>query len=1407
MAVTAKCGARAVTFNCLVDTGSQRSYVSPEISKNLNLDPREYDSIPYDVSTFLGAKRKSFRELSLEVNVADKNLCLPFLMDDAFDLNFSVDNFSLAIANIKQLGFKLAANLDPNTDHIKVHGLIGVDFLQFMSKCEVIKIMNGIAWRIPQGVIPFGDTRHFLHRNQIKPVNGNSNLNYVTIMSQAPTVPNTQINFVLDPIQSYSDPLADIFTESQVERNIDKMFSCESLGLPDNGDTVSDYDSQKIAEFERSISFREGAYHVKLPWHEDKLAEVPSNEHVALAVLDRVVHKLEKDHMLSQYREVFEQQESEGIIERIAVDPKDFKNYVWIPHRPVFKSDAQTTTKIRPVYNCSLKTKGGNSLNEASYPGVNLMSDMLELLLMFRTNKYAMLADIRKAFLMIKLSHVEDRNRFCFFMKQGTQLICYRFTTIIFGFNASPFILNFVLKHHARKFPLDECTRMLLNNFYVDNLIKTSNESSVLSNLYKESVVRMNQGNFALRSWNTNCEELKQELLDDQNLVEHGCDLEKVLGYNYSTSHDTMHIANITINSAANTKRGVLSETSKVFDPLSLCLPVTIRGRTLLRDLWSQKLDWDVPINSENQTQWKTLAKDLAQLHKFEFPRFCIDEEIPSQLFIFCDASKLAYGFSAYSVQNGKSNLIFAKAKVAPMTSRSLPTLELMSVYLAVKCLPVLLSTYAKVKFLNVTIAGDAQVVLSWLLSSDIKTKNLFTRNRLQDIRQMNQGLRDKYNVNIQYKYIPTDQNPADLLTRGLTYEKFQLNLNFWLFGPAWLSNDPVVWPSSDLNCISSEHKSILRSTAVNCSVQADPEPPIVPFRQFSSLAKLLNVTTVLFKVRNVARRVKGLDQLDPHRGAFLHLIGKMQNECFSEELTYLQNPQGRAPDLVKNLNLFLDNEGSIRSRGRIGKNTLFEYEVINPILVGKKHPLTALIINDCHLKVKHLGLQATLNKVRLSGFWIPKARQAVKNVISHCIMCQRFNSLAFKYPKMTNLPKHRVNMVKPFSHTGVDYTGHLWVKNDKGVSKMYILVFTCLNIRAIHIELVNDMSTHSFILALLRFTNTYGIPSHIYSDNAKSFIAGCNLIEEVFACSEFKEKFEIYNIKHIRIPVYSAWVGSTWERMIRVVKSCLYKMIGRSRMQYFDLLTLLSDIQNAVNSRPLTYRCSSDAADLEVITPNSFLKPNVNAGVMLKLEDRDIFRSDPVSQADVISSIETRNAMLNKFRELWYESYLLGLREQCRDLHEIEFVNRIKVGDVVLIRNPIKPRPFWQLGRVLELIMGDDHKVRSVKLKRGDGSVQVHSINLLYPMELSLTHSHQTTEVITDVDGPEIDSDHNSNAQVASAENPAIHIPVSDETASNSDGQITANQPSTSTALPQRPQRTVTARGKRRSDDTYYYY
>ena len=134
-------------------------------------------------------------------------------------------------------------------------------------------------------------------------------------------------------------------------------------------------------------------------------------------------------------------------------------------------------------------------------------------------------------------------------------------------------------------------------------------------------------------------------------------------------------------------------------------------------------MNWDDDINLDSLSKWSALSKDLSQLTSLEFPRFCVDKDKPSALYIFCDSSKQAYGFAAYNVQDGKSSLVFSKTKVARMKSKSLPTLELLSVFLAIKCLPTLLNAYSQGMILSITIAVDAQVVLAWLLSEEIKTK------------------------------------------------------------------------------------------------------------------------------------------------------------------------------------------------------------------------------------------------------------------------------------------------------------------------------------------------------------------------------------------------------------------------------------------------------------------------------------------------------------------------------------------------------------------------------------------------------------------------------------------------------------------------------------------------------------
>ena len=185
-------------------------------------------------------------------------------------------------------------------------------------------------------------------------------------------------------------------------------------------------------------------------------------------------------------------------------------------------------------------------------------------------------------------------------------------------------------------------------------------------------------------------------------------------------------------------------------------------------------------------------------------------------------------------------------------------------------------------------------------------------------------------------------------------------------------------------------------------------------------------------------------------------------------------------------------------------------FHIVNPILMPKHHHLTRLIIYYAHCTSRHMGLQSTLNFLRMHGFWILKARQAVLSVIKECVVCKRYNVPSVKYPSPASLPATRVNLNVPFTHTGVDYTGHIWIKDRSSVKvKIYILIFTCFNTRAIHLEALDSMSTAEFILAFVQFVNKYGIPSAVYSDNAKPFVQAGNIIEHLlltycFHCTSY---------------------------------------------------------------------------------------------------------------------------------------------------------------------------------------------------------------------------------------------------------------------------------------------------------------
>ena len=265
-----------------------------------------------------------------------------------------------------------------------------------------------------------------------------------------------------------------------------------------------------------------------------------------------------------------------------------------------------------------------------------------------------------------------------------------------------------------------------------------------------------------------------------------------------------------------------------------------------------------------------------------------------------------------------------------------------------------------------------------------------------------------------------------------------------------------------------------------------------------------------------------------------------------------------------------IEEEGILRCRGRL-QNSDLEYNAKYPILIPRDHRLTELIVQRCHREVHHGGVRATLSRLR-TKFWVVRGRQMVKKLLSRCVVCKKLEGRPCSVTKVADLPKFRIREVAPFSNVGIDFAGPLFAKCcSKSSRKVYIALFTCCVTRALHLELVRDLSAETFLCCLRKFAARRGMPDLIVSDNAKTFKASERAITRLF--NEPKVKAELQNKRVTwRFNLERApWWGGFFERMVRSVKRCLRKVLGNAKLTVEELSTVLVEVEGTLNARPLT--------------------------------------------------------------------------------------------------------------------------------------------------------------------------------------------------------------------------------------------
>ncbi|XP_028416184.1 uncharacterized protein LOC114539807 [Dendronephthya gigantea] len=433
------------------------------------------------------------------------------------------------------------------------------------------------------------------------------------------------------------------------------------------------------------------------------------------------------------------------------------------------------------------------------------------------------------------------------------------------------------------------------------------------------------------------------------------------------------------------------------------------------------------------------------------------------------------------------------------------------------------------------------------------------------------------------------------------------------------------------------------------------------------------------------------------------------------KDIQYPMTKQANYEKVKKSLNLFKDKNDIVRCHGRIQESPL-PYDTKYPILLPSDHYFTRLVVLRSHEQLIHNGVRETLTQVR-SKFWITKCRQVVKKILSKCVICRRLEGPPYGNPEAPPLPEFRLSNELAFSKIGVDYAGPMYVKDmysqSKDMHKVYISLYTCASSRALHLDLVPDMTSEAFVRSLERFIGRRGIPALIISDNGKTFKG-----------KEIKNFIASRGIKWRYIVEKSPWWGGFYERMVRSVKRCLKKVLRNARLTYEELLTLLIRVEGVLNSRPLTYVYSDED---EPLTPSHLVlgKRILTVPTQVEIDANDEGKNELLKREKYLKNV------LKHFWKRWKLEYLTQLREQHQPSKKDG--PKIKVGDVVLIQEDNVKRLNWPIAVIESLLKGRDGNARAATVrmfnKAGKLATTRRAVQRLYPVEVNDSEREVTAE------------------------------------------------------------------------------
>lgn len=1065
---------------------------------------------------------------------------------------------------------------------------------------------------------------------------------------------------------------------------------------------------------------RDGRFIVSIPLRNslDVLGESRQQAERRFLSLEKRLQR--NENLRKMYLDFMKEYEQLGHMSEVDGSSCDPPYSFYLPHHGVLKQTS-LTTKCRIVFDGSCPSSSGVSINDLQMVGPTVQRDLFSILISFRKHKYVISADCTK---MYRSVYVEPSQwplqRIIWRSNSHSPLKAYNLRTVTYGLASSSFLAIRCLFQLARgcEDTHPKISHIIKNDMYVDDLLTGADTLEEASYICKNIAEILKSGCFELRKWISNDVSILHSVRSSEtsyNILEFGLDeITKTLGLSWS-SHSDKLLYKINVDEQSNrsiTKRSILSIISQVFDPLGLISACTIIAKIMMQKLWIEGLSWDEPVSEKLKLDWIEYCKSLPQLNNIRINRqVCCAYPKLLEIHSFCDASQSAYGTCVYVRSINSENKIFvhllcAKTKVAPLKSLTIPKLELLGAYMLVKLVQKV------IRALDVTISRivhwcDSTIVLGWIHTSPHLLKT-FVSNRISEIQLLSNPS--------DWRHVPTKENPADLLSRGLKPIELQTS-SLWWGGPSFLSQPESQWPNAhNVSQNLPELKEVMYTHVITKDIS-------FPFEKYSSLTKLERIIAYCLRFKHNSQiskceRIFGSLTLIEINKAHICLVKIVQLQTFADEINLIANNKSlRKKDKIMSLNPFIHIDGTLRAGGRIS-NSNFSFGKKHPIIVPSKHHFTKLLFAREHLKLLHAGPQLLLSSIR-QNYWPISGRNLAKRTVHDCIRCFRAKPTQIN-PIMGNLPKDRLTPAPPFQITGTDYAGPFNLKDRKGrgakISKCYVCLFVCFTTKAIHIELVSDLSTEAFVLALRRFAGRRGMPLKIYSDNGLNFVGASTQIRElgnflVKHSKELQDAFVQENFNWHFIPVNSPHMGGLWEAGVKAVKHHLRRVLENALLTFEQFYSILVQIESVLNSRPL-FPHSSNPSDLTPLTPSHFLVGRP----LTEVPDPNLTEI-PESR---LSHYQRLQQLIQHFWHRWSAEYISELQQRCK--WKTNHPN-LKVGTLVIIKDDNLPPTKWRLGRITELHPGTDSIVRVVSIRTAKGTTR-RAITRICPLPVDQASS-----------------------------------------------------------------------------------